>query len=44
MLEAVAVSREASALVWSTELFVEIVGYHFYSALALAVVSEELSE
>jgi predicted ATPase/signal transduction histidine kinase len=37
-------AQKASGLVWSTARFLEIVEYHFYSALVLARASEELSE
>lgn len=42
--EALAAARKASGLVWSTEHFLEVGDYHFYSALTLAGTSEESSE
>ncbi|MHC2462442.1 trifunctional serine/threonine-protein kinase/ATP-binding protein/sensor histidine kinase [Bradyrhizobium embrapense] len=42
--EALAVARKAQDLVWSTEHFLEIGDYHFYSALALAGACEGITE
>ncbi|WP_128949181.1 trifunctional serine/threonine-protein kinase/ATP-binding protein/sensor histidine kinase [Bradyrhizobium guangzhouense] len=40
MSEALAAARNAQGLVWSTEHFLEIGEYHFYSALTLAAAYE----
>ncbi|MGY3442776.1 AAA family ATPase [Bradyrhizobium sp. USDA 4473] len=42
MPEALAAARNAQGLIWSTEHFLEIGEYHFYSALTLAATCEEI--